>query len=452
MLGKNSNWKKISRKKIVKKLFYIISISFLISGNVALSDILLDFASTPNPLGSGARAIGMGGAFIGVADDATAASWNPGGLIQLEKPEVSIVGNFVHRIENIVPNHTMGAKGFQSIDLEELNYFSISNDFQWNDLYMVFSLNYQKLYNFNREWDFPIALNNITLPFVGTADIQAQQHYRQDGSLSALGFAFSMQLSRQLSVGFTINYWDEDICNNKWEEFNSIYSAEAYMEMGGIQIPPVNINDIIRHDEYKFEGINYNLGFLFRPVEDFTIGMVYKTQFNADIAHRIYTNGILESVLDEKMKMPASYGIGISYRFSQDFRMSADYYETQWQHFMVRDENDNEVSGVTKQHDSQSDVDPTRQIRVGAEYYFTQPAYRIPFRCGLFYDPAPSNGSVDDYWGFSSGSGFISGNIEFDMAYQYRKGNDVGDTIVREYNFEMDVEEHLLFGSLIVSF
>ena len=31
-------------------------------------------ASSPNPVGSGARALGMGGAFIGVADDATAAS------------------------------------------------------------------------------------------------------------------------------------------------------------------------------------------------------------------------------------------------------------------------------------------------------------------------------------------------------------------------------------------
>ena len=37
--------------------------------------------SSPNPIGSGARAQGMGGAFIAIADDATAASWNPGGLI-----------------------------------------------------------------------------------------------------------------------------------------------------------------------------------------------------------------------------------------------------------------------------------------------------------------------------------------------------------------------------------
>jgi hypothetical protein len=39
-------------------------------------------ASPPVPVGSGARAMAMGGAFIATADDATAASWNPAGLIR----------------------------------------------------------------------------------------------------------------------------------------------------------------------------------------------------------------------------------------------------------------------------------------------------------------------------------------------------------------------------------
>ena len=34
----------------------------------------LNFATSPSPVGSGARAVGKGTAFIGVADDATAAS------------------------------------------------------------------------------------------------------------------------------------------------------------------------------------------------------------------------------------------------------------------------------------------------------------------------------------------------------------------------------------------
>ena len=42
--------------------------------------------------GAGARAYGMGGAFLARPDDATAASWNPAGLSYLRSPEVSLVG------------------------------------------------------------------------------------------------------------------------------------------------------------------------------------------------------------------------------------------------------------------------------------------------------------------------------------------------------------------------
>src|SRR5690348_17283211 len=40
----------------------------------------------------GARSLGMAGAFVGVADDATAAQSNPAGLVNLSKPEISVEG------------------------------------------------------------------------------------------------------------------------------------------------------------------------------------------------------------------------------------------------------------------------------------------------------------------------------------------------------------------------
>ena len=50
---------------------------------------------TPDPVGAGARAAGMSNAFIAIADDATAASWNPASLVQLERPEIAIVGSLL---------------------------------------------------------------------------------------------------------------------------------------------------------------------------------------------------------------------------------------------------------------------------------------------------------------------------------------------------------------------
>jgi hypothetical protein len=53
---------------------------FADAANIIPSGSNINFAFSPNPVGSGARALGFG-AFIAVADDATAASWNPGGLV-----------------------------------------------------------------------------------------------------------------------------------------------------------------------------------------------------------------------------------------------------------------------------------------------------------------------------------------------------------------------------------
>ncbi len=56
----------------------VLSFSEENSGPLKMENV--EITSAPNPVGSGARALGMGGAFIAVTD-ATTASWNPGGLI-----------------------------------------------------------------------------------------------------------------------------------------------------------------------------------------------------------------------------------------------------------------------------------------------------------------------------------------------------------------------------------
>src|SRR5437867_7665519 len=50
----------------------------------SLSGLTFNFG---NP---GARSLGMGGAFLGLADDASAAEANPSGLTVLRRPEVSV--------------------------------------------------------------------------------------------------------------------------------------------------------------------------------------------------------------------------------------------------------------------------------------------------------------------------------------------------------------------------
>jgi len=143
----------------------------------------------------------------------------------------------------------------------------------------------------------------------------------------------------------------------------------------------------------------------------------------------------------------------LAYRFSDNLTASLDLYRTEWDDFELKDSEGNKTSPISGLPSSESDVDPTYQVRMGAEYVFTQlEKYAIPLRGGLFYDPAPAEGSPDDYYGFSLGSGITSERFSFDIAYQYRFGNNVGDSILQNLDFSQDVKEHTVYSSIIFYF
>ena len=144
-----------------------IILFFLFTVSVGYSQPVnrVEFPSSPNPIGSGARALGMGGAFIAVADDATAASWNPGGLIQLERPEISVVGTAFHRREENRFQNNPEASGAETVSDGSLNYLSATIPFVFLNRPMVVSINYQHLFDFSREASFALnsRTDNITL-------------------------------------------------------------------------------------------------------------------------------------------------------------------------------------------------------------------------------------------------------------------------------------------------
>lgn len=72
---------------IAKRSFLIMSLVFLCLRFLQVRADTGDggYAGAFQQLGLGARALGMGGAFVGVADDATAGFFNPAGLVQIRR-------------------------------------------------------------------------------------------------------------------------------------------------------------------------------------------------------------------------------------------------------------------------------------------------------------------------------------------------------------------------------
>nr|WP_319395669.1 outer membrane protein transport protein [uncultured Desulfobacter sp.] len=416
----------------------------------------INFAFSPNPVGSGARALGFG-AFIAVADDATAASWNPGGLVQLKTPEISIVGNYSSQNTDYTFSE---ANGSQSTSLTDLNYLSFACPFRLWDRHMVVSINYQRLYDFTREVSYryqfqsPI-IDSVTLTTLGSMDYDIEGSYNQSGSLSAVGIAYGFEIiPRYLSIGITVNIWNDDLCDNNWEQ------SYAGSSVGSYSVGPYSGREEFHYStrhNFIFKGLNYNLGILWHSSnKKFSLGAVYKSSFTADLKHEFngQTTGdeATHLTMDEKLEMPMSYGIGTAYRFSDRFTISADIYRTHWEQFILKQEDGTKISAVTAKSEAESDVDPTYQVRLGAEYLLINKNkhYVIPLRMGLFYDPAPADKNPDDYYGFSLGTGFAKGKFIFDIAAQYRFGRGVGDSIFPDHSFSQDVDEFKVYSSIII--
>ena len=436
-------------------LFFFLVLSITVSAPVLSTAFAqpvetIEIASSPNPVGSGARALGMG-AFIAVADDATAASWNPGGLIQLERPELSVVGSFFYRSED---NHFVDhpeASGPQKISKWHFNYLSAAYPFVLLKRNMIVSLNYQNLYDFNRKWTFPLL-------FPGSSGLW-QVNYKQTGSLAAIGLAYAIQITPHLSLGVTVNGWDDSISGNGWKQKTVI--GGSGIDAGGDKF---FFGSSIK-DRYSVEGgINANIGFLWNITEKMTLGGVYKTALKAGLKHRhdtgnsisfpsspeLNTKNIASSKTDESLYLPMSYGIGLAYRFSDRLTVAADVYRTEWGDFKIETADGREISPVTGAPIEESSVKPTHQVRLGAEYLFIKENYVIPVRGGIFYDPAPAKKNPDSYYGFSLGTGIGIGRFIFDIAYQYRFGNNVNSAIVRDMGFSQDVRSHTIYSSIIV--
>jgi len=72
----------------VKNFPFIIACLFCLFTSVSAQNT--QYGGDPLQLGAGARALGLGGAFVAISDDATAIYWNPAGLVHPKNKELHV--------------------------------------------------------------------------------------------------------------------------------------------------------------------------------------------------------------------------------------------------------------------------------------------------------------------------------------------------------------------------
>ncbi|MCG8512253.1 MAG: outer membrane protein transport protein, partial [Rhodospirillales bacterium] len=342
--------------------------------------------------------------FIAVADDATAASWNPAGLTQLMQPEVSFAFSHFSRRDDFSSRSYPEVSGMQKTLVKDLNYFSIAFPFEFLERNMIVSLNYQRLYEFDRDIRTDLTERSTDPPL----QYDQKVDFRQKGKLSALSPAFAVEVTPDFALGVTCNIWTDNLFwSNGWES-DLVIKGATFRD--GRLSSTVKSTDRDRY--YGFSGFNMHIGFLWHINSFLTVGGVVKTPFTADMEHErevvtvsrmiggLPATGSMRIDEDVELEMPLSYGLGVAMRFTDRLTVSCDIYRTAWSHFRLEDGSGNRLNPLTGKPSHESPTRATHQVRLGAEYLFILPKTIIPLRCGLFYDPEPSEKSPEDFWGF----------------------------------------------------
>jgi hypothetical protein len=147
-----------------------------------------------NFLGSGARARAMGGAFLAVSDDGSAATWNPAGLSYNEGVLTSFDWNFVHQS---VDNNPVGF-GEASGNFRSVGFWSFVAPITLYEHEFIGSVTYSRLQDIFYEDGILSQLADIdTLSF--------SSRVRSVGGLANINLGFGTEITSNLSFGAGIN-------------------------------------------------------------------------------------------------------------------------------------------------------------------------------------------------------------------------------------------------------
>ncbi len=414
------------------------------------------------PVGAGARAVGIGSAFVAVADDATAASWNPAGLVQLERPEISVVGvgvlqsvefGSLDASDESVSRLVTQKAGDATV--ARLDYVSAALPGSWRGRNAIVSLNYQEMLAF--DYALRDTLDERTL----AGDVtHSERALTQDGAVYAAIPAVAFDLLPELSLGAAFNYWFDGLgAPYAWRNTSTL----STVDLSGVVTTRTQSLESVRFE--RFRGANATFGALWRPLEALSVGAVLKLPFHATSRRVLDTNVLvtkepggvtrLEGGGSAKVafRFPEVVAGGIALRPSDAWLISVDATWVDWSYFRVFD-SEGAAYLISADPAGTATIDAVTTVRAGVERTLTLPSAVLALRAGGAYDPQPARGAPATVVVGTAGIGLSLSRLSVDLAYEGRFGRDVGGTsltrnIIGAPDAEVDLARHSLYLSLV---
>ena len=337
---------------IFKSKAIIIMILLIVSQSLFAGRYAGDFMA----IGSGVRALGLGGAFSAIADDGSAIYWNASGISQIKEREVILMRAFLYEglayydnftfclplpndvtigfnwirltIDNIPifdERHLIGTNIDQRAAFEELQLSAIPDGSfkSTDDMYQfAFARHFSHL--------FDLGWNLFELPvdmyFGGVFKYINRQMY----GFSANGFGFDLSLMMQTDFGMLLDVewmgdlaWSlnfQDIGNSgiTWNtESRNVDEVLFNTKLGIAYFQPINRyqSDLILSysKDFVYDMTDYfGIGWKYRDMTEFRLGM-YDKNFSAGVGLSLFDFTIDYAFLTNNLGN--SNRIGLGYRF-----------------------------------------------------------------------------------------------------------------------------------------
>jgi long-subunit fatty acid transport protein len=468
-----------------------------------LSGILMTGASAQFPedalrlslpgTGVGARALGMGMAYTGIANDYSAAYWNPAGLGQIKTNELSLGLSYL----------SYGNTG--SLYGSDQSFTNSSTNF--NNIGLVYPFPVSKgslvfAFGYGRQSDFTTGLSFSGFnPISSVAQSWAPDGVTFSGSPSG-NLAYELYLADADSISPGIFRWNSKV-------LDSLTQAGKVIEGGGLnyvtgsmafeaakdlyfgatinfitgsysytrnysETSPSNITRAPGYDIYSINtvetinddisGFTMKLGMLYKFAPTTRLGLTIQTPswitvhetYSQSGSSLFYTEpfaGVGTSFNytsydnvhnDYDVVTPFVFSVGLSHSI-QDLMLSGDVDYTDYTQIEFRNA---DQSLLDENITMKSLFRPTANLRVGGEYAFPEAGVRL--RAGFAYMPSPYSGDPSDFAKkyITGGLGLIVQDaIAIDLGYAYGYWNN----FIVNYDSTSKVTEKITTSNILAT-
>jgi long-chain fatty acid transport protein len=394
--------------------------------SVIVSLLLLSSLAAANGLNLnnlGSRALAMGGAFVGLADDFSTIYWNPAGIAQFDRQYFGLYGT------DLIPSGTYSLDlpvpgvGTLPVDAETQRkhylaglaafYYPISEN-------LVAGLGVYIPAGLGAKWDGA----DLTALTFGTA-----YEWRSRIGMVTFSPALAYKINEQVSVGATIN-----INYGVFEIETHAGDSELGVDIGQYT------------EDMSGWGVGATLGILVKPNEMFSFGATVRTEskisFNGDTSiSKLNVLGQIPGTpifgasipttteIERDVTWPWWIAGGVAVRPTPNLILTADLQYTAWESKIkiLESKFTDSFWQMLVDADRPLFFDNALQIRFGAEYTIDN----IALRGGYYWDPSPAPDRTMnillpnyDFHVFTAGLGYNVNGLQVDVAFEYLMGKE----------------------------